>query len=108
MNTFTNLFLAIVILLSKLTCLREFFILYILWNSKFLRSSLNTSGIFNILEYIHHFQSFRTMLLLKTSEVSLSTNSICVFAMLNLIALNFSTSNFQANCFKIKFYIVLH
>ena len=60
MNIFTNLLLAIVILLSKSTCLREFFIMFILRNSTFLRFSLDT----NIT-----FQSCRTMLLLKT-EVS--------------------------------------
>ena len=42
MNNFTNSFLAIVILLSKLTCLREFFKLYISRKSTLLRSSLNT------------------------------------------------------------------
>ena len=75
-NIFTNLLLVIVILLSKLTCFREFFILLISRNSKFLRSSLNT--------YIT-FQSFQTMLLLKTSEGSFFTDSICVFTMLKEI-----------------------
>ena len=88
MNIFTNLFLAIVIPLSKLTCLREFFILYISRNCTFLRSSFYT--------YIT-FQSFQIMLLLKASEVSFFTNSVCVFAMLSIIALSFSTSNFQTN-----------
>ena len=41
MNTFTNLLLAIVKLLSKLTGLREFFML-ISWNSMPFRFSLNT------------------------------------------------------------------
>ena len=59
MNIITNLFL--IILLSILTCLREFIILHISRNSEFFPSSSNT--------YIT-FQSFRTMLLLKTSEVS--------------------------------------
>ena len=79
MNIFTNLLLAIVILLSKLTCLREFFIMFISGSSTFLRFSLNT--------YIT-FQSCRTMLLLATSEVSFFTNSICVFAILTIIVLN--------------------
>ena len=70
-NIFINLVLAIVTLLSKLTCLREFFTIFILQNCTFLRSSLNT--------YIT-FQSCRTMLLLKTSEVSLFTNCIYAFA----------------------------
>ena len=33
MNTFINLFLVIIILLTKLTCFRKFFILYISWSS---------------------------------------------------------------------------
>ena len=78
MNIFTNLLLAIVILLSKLTCLREF-LMFVSRNSTFLHSSLNT--------YIT-FQSCRTMLLLATSEVSFFTNSICVFAILTIIVLN--------------------
>ena len=45
---FTNLLLAIVILLSKLTCLREFFIMFISRDSTFLRSTLN------IYIYINH------------------------------------------------------
>ena len=66
--------------------------LYISRKSKSLCSSLNT--------YIT-FQSFQTMLLLKTSEVSFFTNSICVCAMLRICwyVLNFSTSNVQTNCF---------
>ena len=91
MIIFTNLLLAIVILVSKLTCLREFFIMFVSRNSTFLRFSLNT--------YIT-FQSCRTMLLLTTSEVSLFTNSICVFAILTIIVLHFSTSNVQTNCFR--------
>ena len=61
MNIFTNLLLAIVILLSKLTCLREFLKMFVSRNSTFWRFSLNT--------YIT-FQSCRTMLLLAASEVS--------------------------------------
>ena len=60
MNIFTNLLLVIVILLSKLTCWREFLIMLFSRSSTFLRFSLNI--------YIT-FQSCRTMLLLKTSEV---------------------------------------
>ena len=90
MNIFTNLLLAIVIQLSKLFCLREFF-MFVSRNSTFLRFNLNT--------YIT-FQSCRTILLLTTSEVSFFTNSICVFAILTSIVLNFSTSNVQTSCFK--------
>ena len=89
MNIFTNLLLAIVILLSKLISLREFFIMFISQNSVFLCFSVNT--------YIT-FQSCRAMLLFTTSEFFL-TNVICVFAILTII-LNFSTSNVQTNCFK--------
>ena len=91
MNIFTNLLLAIVILLSRLTRLSEFFIMFISRNSSFLCFSLNT--------YIT-FQSCRTMLLLKISEVSSFTNSICVFTILTIFVLRFSTSNVQTNCFK--------
>ena len=91
MNIFTNVRLAIVILLSKLTCLMEFFIMFISRNITFLCFSLNT--------YIT-FQSCRTMLLLKTSEVSFFTNSVCVFPILTTIVLNFSTTYIQANCFE--------
>ena len=91
MNIFTNVRLAIVILLSKLTCLMEFFIMFISRNITFLCFSLNT--------YIT-FQSCRTMLLLKTSEVSFFTNSICVFPILTTIVLNFWTTYIQANCFE--------
>ena len=91
MNIFTNVRLAIVILLSKLTCLMEFFIMFISRNITFLCFSLNT--------YIT-FQSCRTMLLLKTSEVSFFTNSICVFPILTTIVLNFSTTYIQENCFE--------
>ena len=91
MNIFTNLLLAIVILLSKLTCLREFLIMFVSRNSTFLRFSLNT--------YIT-FQSCRTMSLIATSEVSFFTNSICVFPILTIIVLNFSTYNVQPYCFR--------
>ena len=91
MNIFTNLLLAIVILLSKLTCLREFLIMFVSRNSTFLRFSLNT--------YIT-FQSCRKMSLIATSEVSFFTNSICVFPILTIIVLNVSTSNVQTKCFR--------
>ena len=87
MNVFTNLLLAIVILLSKLV---EFFIMFISRKNTFLRFSLNI---------YFTFQSCRTILLLKT-EVSFLTNSICVFPVLTIIVLNFSTANIQTNCFK--------
>ena len=104
MNIFTYLLLAIVILLSKLTCLRGFF-MFVSRNSTFLRFSLNTFII---------FQSCRRILLLTTSEVSFFTNSICVFAILTIIVLNFSTSNVQTNFLEVfhkkmdNFWIVLN
>lgn len=55
------IFLTIVILTSKLTCLRKFFILYISRNSTFLRFNLNTCIT---------FKSLRTTSIIKTSEVS--------------------------------------
>ena len=91
MNIFTNLLLAIVILLSKLTCFRKFFIMLISRNTTLLRFTLNT--------YIT-FQSNPTKLLITTSEVSFFTDSICVFAILTIIVIHFSTSNFQSNSFK--------
>ena len=57
MNIFINLFLVTLILLTKLTCFRKFFILYISWSSTFLRSNLNIYIV---------FQSSRTILLLNT------------------------------------------
>ena len=91
MNIFSNLLLVIVILLPKLTCSGEFFRLFISWNSRFLRSSFVT--------YIT-FQSCWALLLPKNQRFLFFTNSICVFAMLSIIVLNFSTSNVQANCSK--------
>ena len=41
------------------------------------------------------FQSIRIILLLKTSE-----NSVCVFAILSISVLHYSTFNVQTNCFK--------
>ena len=96
-NIFTNLLLATVILLSKRTCLREFFITFISQNSTFLHFSLNT--------YIT-FQSCRTLLLLlKTSEVFFFYQYYICFCYIILtfcafFALNFSKSDVQTNCFK--------
>ena len=75
MNIFTNMHLATVILLSKLMRLSEFF-MFILRNSTFLRFSLNTYTT---------FQSCQTMLLLKLSEVSFFTNSVCVSTILTIL-----------------------
>ena len=91
MNIFINLFLVIIILLIKLTSFGKYSILYILRSSTFLRSNLNRYMV---------FQSFRTILLLNTSEVSLFTIGLCIFAILIIIALNFPKSNVQRNIFQ--------
>ena len=91
MNTFINLFLVIIILLTKLTCIRKFFILYISRSSTFLHSNLNAYIV---------FQSFRTILLLNKSEVSFFTKGLCIFAILNIIALNFPKSNLHRSLFQ--------
>ena len=85
------IFLVIIILLTKLNCLRKVFILYIEKNSTSLPSNLNTYIV---------FQSFSTILLLNTSSVLFFTNCVCIFAILSIIILNFSTSNIQRNFFQ--------
>ena len=85
------IFLVIIILLTKLNCLRKVFILYIEKNSTSLPSNLNTFIV---------FQSFRTILLLNTSSVLFFTNCVCIFAILSIIIPNFSTSNIQRNFFQ--------
>ena len=82
-NVFINLFLAIVIMPTTLTCLRKFLILHILRNSSFIQSIAKTYIV---------FQSSKTILLFYTSLISGSTNSLCIFAILSIIALTFSTS----------------
>ena len=71
MNIFINLFLVIMILLTKSTCFRKFFISYISRSSTFSRSNLNT--------YIA-FQSFRTILQLNTSETSFFYKGLCILS----------------------------
>ena len=73
-------------MLTKLTCLRKFFILHISRNGHSLHSILKTYII---------FQSSRAILLLYTSEICVFSNSLCNFAILNIIVLNFSTSKAQ-------------
>ena len=65
--------------------------LYISRSSAFLRCNLNTFIV---------FQSFRAILLLNTSEVSFLTKGSCIFAKLNLIALNFPQYNVQRKLFQ--------
>ena len=86
MNIFINLFLVIMILLTKSTCFRKFFILFISRSSTFSCSNLNA--------YIA-FQSFRTILQLNTSEISFFYKDLCIFAILSINSLNFPKSNVQ-------------
>ena len=83
MNIFINSFLVIVLMLIKLNCLRKFFVLHILRNGTFLHLIVKTYII---------FQLSTTILLLYTSEISVFIDSLCIFAMLDIIILNFSTS----------------
>ena len=102
MNIFTILLLAVVILLSKLTNVREFFIIIILRNSTFLHFSLNTCIT---------FQSYQTMLILKTSEVSFFTNSICDFALLTIFLQHLTSKQTVLKLFcknLERLFIVLH
>ena len=76
MNVFISLFLAIIIMLTKLTCLSSFFILHILRNRTFLHSIIKTYII---------FQSSRIILLLYISQISVFTNSLYIFAIFSII-----------------------
>ena len=88
MTVFINLFL--VIMLTKLTCLRIFFILHISRNGPILHSIVKPYII---------FQPSRIILLLYTLEISVLTNSLCIFSILNIIVLNFSMSKVQKKIF---------
>ena len=79
-----------IILLTN-TADQTFFILYISRSSTFLCSNLSTCIV---------FQSFRTILLLNTSEVSFFNKGLCIFAILSTTALNFPKSNVQRNFFQ--------
>ena len=81
MNIFINLLLVIIILLTKLSCFRKFFILYISQTSSFLRSNLNTDIV---------FQLFKTFF----------SKGLCVFTILSIIALNFLKFNVQIRFFQ--------
>ena len=76
MNVFNNLFLAIVIMLTKLTCLRKFFYFTYIKERQLLTFYC---------ENIYIFQSSRTILLLYAWEIS--------------SVLNFSTSKVQENLY---------
>lgn len=65
-------------MLTKLTCLIKFFILHV-----------SRNGTYII------FKSSQKILLLYTSEISVFTDSLCIFAILVIIVLKFSTLNVQ-------------
>ena len=79
-NIFINLILFKVIFLTNYTCLRKHLILFISLNGSYLRCMLNTVII---------FQSFRTIFKISTSDVSFFTRLLCIFAIFNMIVLNF-------------------
>ena len=80
-NIFINLMLFKVIFLTNYTCLRKHLILFISLNGSYLCSMLDTVII---------FQSFRTILKISTSDVSFFTRLLCIFAIFNMIILNFA------------------
>ena len=86
------MFLAIVIMLTKLTFLRKFFTSHISRNSTVLHSIVKTYIV---------FQSSRTILLLYAADISVFTNSLCIFEVVNIIFLNFSTSKVQKSFYNI-------
>ena len=79
-NILINLILFKVIFLTNYTCLRKHLILFISLNGSYLGSMLDTVII---------FQSFRTILIISTSDVSFFTRLLCIFAIFNMIILNF-------------------
>ena len=86
MNIFINLFLVIMILLTKSTCFRKFFISYISRSSTFLRSNLNT---------FIAFQSFRKFYSSTHQRFLFFYKGLCIFAILSINSLNFPESNVQ-------------
>ena len=80
-NIFINLILFKVIFLTNYTCLRKHLILFI---------SLNGSLFMLYVRYSDNFQSFRTILKISTSDVSFFTRILCIFAIFNIIILNFA------------------
>ena len=91
-NIFINLIPFKVIFLTNYICLRKHLILFISLNGSYLRSMLDTVII---------FQSFRTILKISTSDVSFFARFLCIFAIFNIIILNFgkrtSFSNIYTN-----------
>ena len=81
LNIFINLILFKVIFLTNYPCLRKCLILFISLNGSYLHSMLDTVII---------FQSFRTILKTSTSDVSFFTRLLCIFAIFNIIILNFA------------------
>ena len=81
LNIFRNLILFKVIFLTNFTCLRKRLILFISLHGSYLRSILGTVII---------FQCFRTILKINLSDVSFFPKLLCIFAIFNIIVLNFS------------------
>ena len=81
LSIFINLILFKVIFLTNFTCLTKRLILFI---------SLNGSCLRSMLDAIIIFQSFRTILKISTSDVSFFTRLLCIFAIFNIIVLNFA------------------
>ena len=95
MNFFINFFLVIVIMVTKLTCLRKLFILYISRSTTFLHSIVKTYNI---------FQSSRTILLLYTSEISIFSNCFCFFCNIKYYCPQFFNVESPKKTFIIIFY----
>ena len=81
LNIFINLTLFKVIFLTNFTCLGKRLILFIFLNGSYLWSMLDT---------VLSFPFFRTILKNSTSSVSFFTRFLCIFAIFNIIVLNFA------------------
>ena len=91
LHVFINLILLKVIFLISCTCFRKCLILFISLHGSYLRSMLDILIV---------FQSFRTILKISTSNVSFFTRLLCIFAIFNIIILNFAKkkTSFYHNC----------
>ena len=69
------------IFLTNYTCLRKHLILFI---------SLSGSYLCCMLDTVIVFQSFRTILKISTPDISFFTRLLCIFAIFNMIILNFA------------------
>ena len=78
LNIFINLIVLKVIFLTNFTCLRKLLV------------SLHGSYLCSMLDNVIIFQSFGTILKIGISYVSFFTRLLCIFAILNVIVLNFA------------------